>query len=608
MQHKDVEQSYNSTSGAHKLPDASDWTRRDLLIQAHQAWHDRVENVTRIVNGEWYRVWPDLTREPSSPTVANTIEMGISHFSAIGGATVPSVHVPVPHNETGPAGARGAAKRERRIREVEKESNINLLLSQWFGDYSGAGATAAFVWADFNLPAAERTPIIHRMDPRHYYPVVDDQGTVLECLVARKVHGLETVRRYPELADKIHIDEADLEEWFWFTPERIRHIIADVTPTGRKSKNGYTLADVPNDLGVVPVVELRRPTFDGERRGIHDQTIHIMRVQHHLMNLTIEATEEDVYTPIVHYEAEGIEEFGPGAQIRLRTPDATVQRLPGQSRFDIKDLIGRLEEQARFQSVYPVQLTGDPGASIASNRAIQGSQGALNARLAEAHHQFEWFLGKVSSLVLRVDQIFCPGDKTIYGNQHDRSKPEKYNPERDVAGNYEVRRSYGLGAGSDPVNKETRLLMLKSERLLSRAGSREELDFMDDDLDEEKRIAKEDMIDAVNSGIMQQAAEAGPEIALTYFKLLNDPNLTMEEVLIKFHEELMEQAQEAAQAAQDQQGGSVAPGGGAGGPAAAAESLARGGIPGNAEGLPAGAALPAGMPPIAGPGAPAQVV
>lgn len=606
FQAKSVDQVHQASSGSSKMPDASDWHRRDILIQAHQEWKDRIQAITRIVNGEWFRVWPDLTREASAPTVANTIEMAISHMASIGGSQVPSVKVPVAHKNQGPEGARGASKRERRVREIEKQSNINNLLSLWFGDYAGGGAAAAFVWADFTKPESERDPIIHRIDPRHYYPVVDAQGNVLECLIARKVHGYETVRRYPKLESMINIDNADLEEWFWFTPDRIRHIIADVSPAGRKKRSGMIIADEENKLGKVPIIEVVRPSFDGERRGIHDQTVHILRVQHHLMNLTIEKTEEDTYSPILYYEAEDVETFGAGAQIRLRTPDSRVERVPTDGKFDIKDLIARLEEQARFQSVFPVQLTGDPGASIASNRAIQGSQGALNARLALAHKQFEWFLGKVSAMVLCFDEMYCDGDKTIYGAMDDRKAPESFRPTRDIAGAYEVKRSYGLGAGSDPVNKETRLQMNLAARLISKEEAREHLD-LEDAILEEKRINKEDMITAVAQGIAMQSAQGDIDSALVYFELLNDPNLTMEEVLIKFHKERQKMAQEAAAAQQAEAGGTVSPPG-PGDIAAGAESLARGGIPGSAEGaLPAGAGLPA-MPPIMGNEAPAQVV
>ena len=608
FQHGSVDQATNPAGGATTMPDATDFLRRDILVEAFFSWKHRIQHVTDIVNGNWSVVWPDLTREASAPTVANTIEMSISHWGAIGGAILPSVKVPVSHTETGPEGSRGAAKRERRIREIERQSNIGKLLGQWFEDFSGAGAAAAMVWADFSLPPAERHPQILRLDPRHYYPVVDANGRILEVLIARKVHAYETVRRYPKLAEVVNIDNADLEEWFWFEPDRIRHMIVDIRAwQSQKDPTGMTLVDVPNELGRVPVIENPLLGFDGERRGMHDQTIHLMRVQHHLMNLTIEKTEEDVYTPIAYYDVEGAETFGPGATMRYRSPDARIERINAPQRFDVKDLIARLEEQARFQSVYPRQLTGDPGASIASGRAIGASQGALDARLAKAHKQFEFFLAEVSSMVLRFDETYCDGAKTIYGDNRDRKNPETFMPSRDIAGAYEVDRSYGLGAGSDPTNRETRLQMHLAAGLIARTTAREELDFLDGDtLGEEKRIAKEAMIDAVNQGIIAMAAQGGPQAALKYFKLLNNENLTMEEVLLKFYEEEESAAQEAAQGALG--GGSPGELGVPGLDAAVgAESLARGGVPGQAEGLSPGAGLPA-LDGILAPGSPQQVL
>lgn len=589
-----------------KLADNSDWQRRDLLIQAHQAWKERVNQITRIVNGEWYRVWPDLTREPLAPTVANTIELGISHFSAVGGSTVPSIRVPVPHKETGPEGNRGAAKRERRLREIEERSNINKLLGQWFGDYAGAGAAAAFVWADFELPEEERNPLIFRLDPRHYFPVVNSQGDVVEMLVARKKHTYELEREWPEIYGQLDSNSI-VEEWFWFEKNRIRHMLVDVSPKGRTDGKGWTLVDVPNPMGEVPVVELPRSSFDGERRGMHDQTVHILRVEHHLMALTIERTEEEVYPAVAGYDVEGLDEFGPGAVMTYRSGEGRIDRFRPESHFDVKDLIARLEEQARSQSLYPQQLSGEPGASIASGRAINASMGALDVRLSAVHRDFEWFMTKVSRYVLMVDEYFCDGSKTIYGDAHDRKKPEMFTPSRDIAGAYEVVRSYGLGAGSDPANKETRLALHLSNGLISRRRAREELEFLEgDETGEEKQIQKEQMITAVSQGLLARAGQGDTMAAGIFFQLLNDPDLTMEEVLVRFIEEEAKAAQEAAAAAAE--GPTVGPGGSD--PLAAlsqSESLARGGIPGNAEGLPAGAALPA-LPPIAQQGAPAQVI
>jgi hypothetical protein len=209
---------------------------------------------------------------------------------------------------------------------------------------------------------------------------------------------------------------------------------------------------------------------------------------------------------------------------------------------------------------------------------------------------------RISGMVLRFDETYCAGSKTIYGDTHDRKNPETYDPARDVAGSYEVTRSYGLGAGSDPTNRETRLQMHLASGLISRSRSREELDFLEDPLDEEKSISKEQMIDAINQGMLAAASQGDTQSALLYFKLLNDPDLTMEEVLIKLFEEQEKAAQAAAGG-----GEAPAPGGNPMDALVGAESLSRGGIPGNAEGQRPGASLPA-LSGVLGQGAPNQVI
>ncbi len=568
------------------------WARRDFLVQAHGPWKRRVSEVTSVANGDWWHVWPDLTREPLAPTVANVIELGISHIGSIGGAVVPSVKVPVAHKHKGPDGERGAGKRERRIRELREQSNYSNMLALLWQDYAGAGSATFGVWADFTKPEAERNPYYVRYDPRFTYPIRDAKGELIELLVARRRSLTEVEKEFPQLKGKFD-KTSDVEEWFWYTKDEILHVLADVSTGGRKKFGGYVVTREKNELYCIPAVEIVRPTFDGERRGQFDQTIHILRTMHHLMALTIEKTEEEVYAPIAGYEVEGLETFGPGAVLKYRTQDSKIERIQSKSMFDVKDLIARLEINARTAGVYPPQLSGDPGASIVSARGIAASMGALDARLAVMHRQFEWGLAKADGLALQFDEVYCPGDKTIYGDARDRKSPETFNPERDIAGAYEVVVSYGVGAGSDPANKEVRLQMHLGSRLISRKRARQELDFLEDPEDEELEIARESALDAVVMGVLAQAQNGDPTTAIEFLKLLRDNKLTLDEKL----EKLLSVAPGAAAPA--------GPGGGADPMAAvsAAESLTRGGGP-NAEGM-AGFGLPP-LPGIMGPGAPSQ--
>lgn len=588
-------------------PDISKYfARRDFLIDAHRAWKERVRHVTLIANGYWHKVWPDLTREPMAPSVANVVELAIAHSGAVGGAVVPSVKVPVPFSQQGAEGERGARKRERRIRELREKSNYPVLLAQLWQDYDGAGACAIGVWANFDEPdPAKRNPYYIRFDPRHYYPVVDSHGRVTELLVARKRSLFDVTREYPEIKGELTAAGDEVEEWFWYTKDEFMHALVDMPqkdPTKRKMK---VLARVPNRMSRIPVVEITRPTFDGERRGKFDQTIHILRTMHQLMSLTITRTEEEVYPAVAGYDVDKMETFGPGATMQYRSEAGKIDVFTPQQMFDVKDLISRLEDNARNAARYPQQLSGEPGASIASGRAIAQSMGALDASLALTHRQFEWGLAEADSLALEIDEVYCDGQKTIYGDSRDRKKPESFTPSRDIAGHYEVMVSYGMGAGSDPANREIRLSMFLRDRLISRKQAREELDFLEDPEQEEVLGAKEAMLDAMMAGLIAQAQAGDPELAGLFFKELNDPNSTMEEKVVRILERIKTKQAEAMQAEQGAPGAGGDPlaalMGGGGGLSAPVEgdSLLRGGMPGSAEGLPP-------LPSILGPSAPRQ--
>lgn len=574
------------------------FARRDWLVGLHRQHKDRVTEVTQVVNGEWYNVWPDLTRVPEAPTVANIVEIGINHWSSIFGAMLPSLRVPVPVTADRAQGKRGARKRERRVRELWEKGNISELSALWGGDYAGGGSAFMAAWVNFEEPdPAKRDPHPMRFDPRHAYPLKDSNGNVTELLVARLLTRDDFEAQYPVWTDRIPKKKGEtLEEWFWFSNDRIRYIIADVSKEGRKEGRSITLVDEENTLGFLPVWEVVRPTFDGQRRGVFDQTLHILRTIHRLMTLTIYATEEDVYPPMLEYNVINPEDVGPGAVLHARSQDAKMDRIVSPSRFDVKNLIATLTAESRVQSAWPQQLSGDPGASIVSARGINASMGQIDARLSMAHKQFEVGFSKMSSFLLALDEAYCDGDKTVRGAMRESKEAESYRPSRDVAGNYAVVCTYGIGAGSDPASKEMRLAMHLANEALSIETYREELDFLDDPDTEELRRTRQDVRKAIVVGLLQQATQGQIEGAAKMMDLLRKEDVSIDEVMA----ELVEFIQAP-----------TAPGGPGGDPAAAAlgqaESLMKGGIPGNAAQGPASPALPP-LGDLMGPGAGSRMV
>ena len=305
-----------------------------------------------------------------------------------------------------------------------------------------------------------------------------------------------------------------------------------------------------------------------------------------MMVMTIYSTEEHAFPTVAAYDAVNAEDFGPGAIIQLRSSEGRIERVGPSSHFDVKDLIARIGEDAARTAQYPQQLSGDPGASITSARGIQASMGGLDARLAVAHKQFEVLFSKLAGFMLAFDEKFCNGKKTILGDSREDNAAESYFPEKDVNGAWTAIATYGIGAGSDPNNVEVRLSMHQASGLLSRETARRHLPFLEDPDAEPVHIMREAMADAIIAGVMAQAQQGGPELAAKVYELLTTDDLDFDEVMAKVIELVAPEAPPEA----------AAGGGGAGGALGAmqgAESLARGGIPGNAEQAP-----PASLPPL----------
>lgn len=574
----------SAVSTHHNLESLRD--RRDWLISLHSDHKARVATVTNVVNGNWQTEWPDLSQTPEAPTIANQVEIGVAHWSAIGGAILPSIKVPINKNADRRKERSAVRKRQRRVKELWEASNASELASLWWGDYAGTGSAIMAAWANFEeKDLTKRNPYMMRFDPRHTYPMKDDQGNITELLVARQITKAEIKAKHPEWSYMFKRSaEERIEEWYWFTHDRVKYILVDVSDTGRRVNRNVTLVDEEWDLGFVPAWEVIRPSFDGQRRGIFDQSLHILRTMQRMMLMTILSTEENAFPAIASFDVINPEDFGPGADLRYRSAEGKIDRLGPASHFDVKDLISRLGEENAKQSIYPQQLSGDPGASIVSSRGIKASMGALDARLAVAHKQFEVAFGKVSGFLLAIDEKFCNAEKTIVGDLRDMSDAEDYFPEKDVDGAWVVNCTYGLAAGSDPANIDMRLNMHKSVGAISLETYRHQLPFLEDPDAEAIKVLREAMVNSLVEGVLAMAQQGNPTVAAEALALLSNDTVDMDEVINKLVIKVL---------APPDQGQGQAPGIDPGAAAAqGAESLARGGIPGQADQAPPGLGLP----------------
>jgi hypothetical protein len=278
-------------------------------------------------------------------------------------------------------------------------------------------------------------------------------------------------------------------------------------------------------------------------------------------------------------------DFGPGAVMQYRSPEAKVDRLGPEQHFDVKDLISRLTEEGMKAATMPQQLMGEPGASIVSARGINASMGALDARLALAHKQFELMYSKISGYMLAVDEVYCNGEKEILGDETDDQKAETFFPERDINGAWTADATYGIGAGSDPANIEIRLNMNTENQLVSRETARMNLPFLEDPDGERIKIFRETMQQSIMTAAISKAEQTGDaSMAAEALKLMASDDVEFDDVILDLVEFIQQPPEPAQAPGQSPALGALQSG----------ESLARGGGP-NAAG---GTGAPPGLPPL----------
>ena len=101
---------------------------------------------------------------------------------------------------------------------------------------------------------------------------------------------------------------------------------------------------------------------------------------------------------------------------------------------------------------------------------------------------------------------------------------------------------YGIGAGTDPSNREMRLSMNLQQGMISRETARDEMDFLDDPAREELRIVKQKAIDSFMNGIYQKAQQGDIAAAATLIDAMKKEDTDINELVSKVIESMQQPA------------------------------------------------------------------
>jgi hypothetical protein len=609
--------------GITDIADARNWALRE-----YQAWKSQIMINDDINADKWSVLHDDATSEDSEPLVPNLYKQALEDKMNTAGSIAPQIQVHPKLGTRKDAGEKSAQIRRRVHLSYDDRSAFDINRYRYFRDFLHTGMSVCMPWVDFAspltgevLPPAQRFPYINRIDPRQYYPLTYDsrhQVTGAMFIRQRRAKALEREwgHDHPGLreildrqAGKIEFSEDDLVEEIWYF-DSMYWAVAFLDPLANQTQYAGSrlvpkeLATAPvtgatvtwatepelHRLPACPVVENPRITHDDQMpRGALEDIIPQLRIANNFMQRLLDDQALNISAPILLDGIENYEDYGPGAVLEGDgTGNARMQTLRTPVNFEATATVRQILEDVRGQAFQPQQRSGQIGASIASDRAVQSVQAQFNEELnhAQAIHEFGW--SKVHQLTAALDELWCYGSKTIVGEDDGNSYEETYDPADIFGGDYRVKVAYGPQRGLDMQQNLTALAMMKNLGGTSRRSMMQKSGMVSNVLQEERDIALEQLTDLFFMGILPQQIEAGNlEALIGFVDLIDADEMTTREAV-------METIRTQLQPVQQEMG---AGGEGGGGPAdilQMVKSLQAGGIPGQAEGQPAPPPIPGG--------------
>jgi len=168
----------------------------------------------------------------------------------------------------------------------------------------------------------------------------------------------------------------------------------------------------------------------------------------------------------------------------------------------------------RLGARYPEGRTGNIDASIITGQGVQALLGAFDSQIKASQQIFAQTFEDILSLCLRVDEKIFPFEKNVRGYNDGSPYELKYNPTKDIKGDYTVEVRYGLMAGLDPSRALIFSLQALGGDLVSKEFVMSELPWSVNVSKEQERIDIQKMRENLNRAV-NAAAGAIPEMIAT---------------------------------------------------------------------------------------------
>lgn len=453
----------------------------------------RMQNVLAVRQGRMRDVFPDLF--PEGPfdrgIVANMVDVAARDLAEVM-APLPAFNCH--SNRSGSDAAREfAEKRTRIVNGYVEHCNLQVQMYSAADSYFTYGFVPAMVEIDFE----DRLPRITFMDAIGSYPIYDRWGQVQAAFFTFFKSRDELTAMYPHAEGALGMPTAgnDLVEVVRYHDKTVDLIFLP------RAKEPMVLESVDNPLNECLVEWIKRPGIDNDTHGQFDDVLAVQVAKARFALLSLEAAQKSVQAPIVL--PPDVQELSLGSDSVLRTSQGEkVRRVPielPQSAFAQQ---GILDQELRQGSRYPNARNGEMDGSVITGRGVQALMSGFDTQVRTGQAMFANGLTRLVSKALRVDEkLFGGEEKILRGNAQGAPYEVKYRPSKDIKGDHSVDVQYGLMAGLDPNRALVFYLQARGDKLVSREFGMSQMPFSINPSEEETKINREDMRDALKQAI-----------------------------------------------------------------------------------------------------------
>lgn len=488
------------------------YAKRDIV---QRYWRERTRSADRdtrmgqvlaVREGRMSDVAPDLfpdTGPWQEPIVANMIDIAARDLSEMI-APLPAVNCWSP-SMTSEAAMKRADRRTKIATGMVIASDLQNQMYSAADQYLTYGFLPGRVEIDPDLDM----PVIRLINPVGCYPLYDRFNRVHAMYQRLHMTEDELCDLYPEVTAQLKNKQrahggSNMVEVVLYHD---KHSDMAFLP----SFEGFILYDIPNPVGECLIRVAKRPG-PSEPRGQFDDVLFVQLAKSRFALLTMEAAHKAVQAPLVLPPDVPNVALGPDAIIRTSNP-AGVQRIKLDLPSSAFAQQGALDAELRNGARFPEVRTGNLDSSVVTGRGVQALMGGFDTQIKTAQAVMARFLADLISLNMRVEEkVYGSRERTLSGLANGTPFEIKYNPSKDIGGDYSVDVQYGLLAGLDPNRWLVFGLQAMGGGLVSKDFMRRQMPADLDAGEEERKIDMENLREALQAGVLG-LAQSIPQMA-----------------------------------------------------------------------------------------------